>query len=272
MKARWLSLLVFALVGCEARVDTCARARRAAVVVYTGSRLLPSDGVVPGRVAACSADTPAVAGLVTALERVPADIVDRVVVHVEPQIVAGARAVKRVEYHRPSGAILVAASDFEPGTTVWLHEVAHVVAAGAAPKDRTARRLYRAMQEAFADYFAAVLSGSSRVGSEQEGELRQLEREPAPTASAWSALALPGPFAAHRFGVALAGLWWRKSSAGAGLLSDLRRCFTASEPWPAGVATPAATLREFTRRCPAGSQPAIRETLGQWLPKELYEG
>ncbi|HEX9618912.1 MAG TPA: hypothetical protein VF989_02190 [Polyangiaceae bacterium] len=272
MRARWLPPVMIAVLGCEARVDTCARPPRASVAVYTGTRLLPGDALVPGRVVACGDDAAAVADLVTALERVPAQLApSRVVLHVEPEVASGARAVGRVEQHRPSGAILVAAGDSELGQAVWLHEIAHVIGTGPAPQGRVAERLYGAIQEAFADYFAATFSGSSRVGALQ-GELRELERQRLPTASAWSALALPGAFPTHRFGAALAGLWWKRAPRDRTLVFDLGKCFASNDPWPQGAITPESTLREFVRRCPARSRDVVRETLHRWVPKELYQG
>jgi len=271
----------FALVlaACTGEVSdartVCAAAGSFAIAAHARSRVVGTR-IEAGPLVACESNPRPYRAAVSALSRAPAALRPaRVVLHLLPELEPAAPALRGVETHRASGELLVGS---QPGDelsaselTLWLHELAHVRARGARPSSPVPARLVGALEEGVADYFAAAVAGSSRVGVSGV-ELRDLELPPALRASEWAALAVPGAFDAHRFGwVLAAGLYRNEPRAGA-LLEDTLSTLARSDAWPANATTPRGAVAELLRRCPERSRNAFDQALLRWLPPELYQG
>jgi hypothetical protein len=149
---------------------------------------------------------------------------------------------------------------------VWLHEVAHLVAHGPRPRRDAARRLARAVDEGFADYFAAAVTRSPLVGS-GHAAARDVSTPPELSDAEWAWLGLPG-FDAHRFGWALAAGLWRAAPHPGPLLEDV--ALALSGPALEGAERPADVLSTLIRSCPERSQRTLSSILRRWAPAELF--
>ena len=100
-----------------------------------------------------------------ALALVPRELrPERVVVHLDPALPRGAPALGALETHVESASLFArssSTSELEP--SILLHEFAHLRARGARPQDRAGRRIFAAIEEGVADYYAAVITGSARL-------------------------------------------------------------------------------------------------------------
>ena len=270
--------LVFS--ACQNGVDSreiCSQAHAYGVVARAGSRI-DAARLEPGTVLACETDAVVYRQAVSALDRLPSRLrPPRLSLEIEPRFAAGAPPLRGVEVHRPSAALLstreLAAAPLTPATLgVWLHEVAHVRAHGARPASGVPVRLFLAVEEGAADYFAAVTSGSTLLGDES-GEIRDVAAPPALGAAHWASLAFADAFDAHHFGWALAGELFRQEPSAGPLLDDLLSALSTREAWPAGAGgSPGAALDELMRRCPTRSQSALESVLARWVPRELRQG
>jgi hypothetical protein len=175
---------------------------------------------------------------------------------------------RRVELHAQSRALLVADGDRGLSRSVWLHELGHVSAAGARPEGRVGRRLLAAVDEAFADYYAAVLGASPRVGD--GGEARDLERPPPATVTAWAELALAVTgYDPHRLGHGLAARLWAAEPMRHELLRDLQTALASERRYDGVPDTPAALLEELSLRVPARSRARFERAIAGWAPHEI---
>jgi hypothetical protein len=267
--------------GCEptapASRDVCAAARSFEVAAHAGSRVT-GDRIAPGAAVTCERALAAHRPVVLALQRTPATLRPaRVLLHLDPRLEAGAPPLRGLEVQRETAALLIESAAL-PGLasrdgseSLWLHELAHVRAAGARPRAELARRLFAALEEGIADYSAAVVAGSPRVGAEGL-ELRDLSAPPALRASEWAMLALPSAFEPHRFGWTLAAELYRTEARPGALLEDVLDALAAREPWPEAANTPGAALDELVGRCRERSRAAFAGALARWLPRELQQG
>jgi hypothetical protein len=279
--AAWLaSALCLVFAGCRGHApdmrEVCARARAFGVVVHAGSRVT-SDGVAPGPAVACEQSLAAQRPLAAALERMPGPLRPaHVEVHLDP-LLEPPVPLRGVEVQRATGALLAGSAALpalavEKGALgVWLHELAHVRAAGARPSAGIPKRLFAALEEGVADYLAATVGGSTRVGAHGL-EQRELTAAPVLHASEWARLALPDAFEPHRFGWAFAAELHRSEPRAAALLEDSLIALASRAAWPDAANTPATALSELLRRCPARSRAALDAALSRWIPRELYRG
>jgi hypothetical protein len=162
--------------------------------------------------------------------------------------------------------ISVSARFASADAAAWLHELAHLAAHGPRPRAPAARRIASAIDEGIADYFAAALTGSPRVG-DGLGEMRDLTRPPPLPADTWGMLAL-GELDPHLFGWKLAALLWRAEPRAGGLLEDWVRCLSGGVL--EGAESPAAVLGALAQSCPARSRELLSSTLRDWAPAELF--
>lgn len=152
--------------------------------------------------------------------------------------------------------------------TVWLHELAHVHARGSnGTRDVTTQRLRDAIEEGFADYFAAAAARSTTVGAMYGRGARDLTERKPPDASAWAVLPFAGaPFDEHDFGRALAATalathGYDLALARAGL-DALQRTSTG------GARSPARLVDDLSTEG-GGRASDLRALLSSWLPPEL---
>ncbi len=263
-------------LGCAARGSDLGRCEalgdgtleRGALKVRVGSRVEPQS-VAPGPVGRCDGSAAAQRAFIeahAALAALPARLAPaRLDVHV----VAQRDAPRLVEFHSGSRALLVAHQAGPLPRAVWVHEIGHVSAAGPRPDGRVGRRLLAVVDEAFADYYAAIVTGSPRVAGGR-GEVRDLDRQPAIEIAHWAALALaPASFDPHLLGHGLAAALYAVESRGDDLLRQLRRALSSPEPYASVPDTPAAILAELVRRMPTDGRDGLRRALIAWAPAEL---
>jgi len=267
------------LLGCRAEVDpakVCAEARALGVVARHGAEV-DGDLLQAGSGLRCEDDVEAYRSAVAAMQRLPPRLRPAALsLEVEPTLAHDAPRLRGVEMHRKSGALLVtravlAEAPSRSSQSVWLHELGHVRARGSRPTGKLAERLFSALDEGFADYFAAVTSGASSVGPEA-GEQRDLSAPPRLGAGEWASLAFENAFEPHRFGWAFAGELYREEAQAGALLDDLLSALSSKEPWPTAQRTPSNALDELLRRCPPRSREALAGVLARFVPRELRQG
>ena len=260
-----------AVEGC--RDATLPAAKALGVEVHLESELT-ADGQIRVRLSSkCpSSDRAAtVRDALNAIDRIPVGLRPaRVTLHVDPQLPAHAPPLSRVEFHRPSHALLVVSRDRWAMTpTVWLHELAHVQMDGPRPRGFVAQRLLAVLEEGIADLYAAQISGQSVIGSERGAVGRDLGAPPSLPAPRWEPLFVDRQrFDPHLLGWALAARLWARADR-AVLLPALLSCMANPSPVPERADTPREALRAWLHRCPSGSLPAIREVVDGWFPAEL---
>lgn len=172
-----------------------------------------------------------------------------------------------VEFDFASGALLLGPGAEDLPSSVWLHELGHARMRGARPHGVLGGRLFRAIDEGAADYFAACVSGSPRLGDAHE--LRDLTAPPAVAASEWATLALPGGFDAHRMGWALAARLYAAEPRRGPLLDALVACLDGESGLDRAADTPAATAQALLQACPANGRERVSQVLAEWLPAAL---
>ncbi len=172
-----------------------------------------------------------------------------------------------VEFDSASGALLLGPGAEDLPSSVWLHELGHARMRGARPHGVLGGRLFRAIDEGAADYFAACVSGSPRLGNARE--LRDLTAPPAVAASEWATLALPNGFDAHRMGWALAARLYAAEPRRGPLLDALVACLDGESGLDRAADTPAATVQALLQACPANARERISLVLAEWLPAAL---
>lgn len=266
--------VLFALAGGAA---LSGESRAATETLRDGDVTVRRGGVrwaarsMPGAPVSAS-DAPAAAALhalVRARGLLPAPLRVPVVLELDPVSLghapfAGAEA-------SPRGTVLFVDSARAPAfdRTVWLHELAHLAAAGARPEGPLGVRLLAAVDEAVADYAAATFSRSTLVGSVAGGERRDLAAPPQVGDSEWAYLGLAGaPWDAHRVGWALAGALFEEGAT-EDVAVDLVQSLATAGPF-GGDDTPHGVLVQWMVRCPARSRPALRRAVGRWIPSDLF--
>lgn len=172
-----------------------------------------------------------------------------------------------VEFDFASGALMLGPGAEDLPSSVWLHELGHARMGGARPHGVLGGRLFRAIDEGAADYFAACVSGSPRLGDARE--LRDLTAPPAVAASEWATLALPSGFDAHRMGWALAARLYAAEPRRGRLLDALVACLDGESGLDRAADTPAATVQALLQACPADGRERISQVLADWLPAAL---
>jgi hypothetical protein len=249
--------------------------RTAPIDLYSGSRLR-SDGMLEaGKRVGCSESSRSARATVAAREAlllVPHHLRPQTVrVHLDPALPSGAVPIATLETHTESASLFArssGAADLDP--SVWLHEFAHLRARGTRPHGRIERRIYAAIEEGVADYYAAVIRGSPRLSGEDGA--RDLERPPRVPAEYWVTLLNP-VFDPHPFGWELAAALWRIDSKPGPLLDDLVEGLSAdsaANDLPGGAdTTPADVARSFVMRCPARSRRTITQALARAFGVEL---
>lgn len=194
-----------------------------------------------------------------------------VIVQVEPLAVTFAASRGPVHTYAGAGTIAVGGGGSGMERSIWLHELVHLAAAGARPTGLAGSRLMTAVDEAGADFGAAVFGGSPVVGGRAAGEARDLRAPPPVGDSEWAYLAFPeAPFDAHRLGWALAGALHREeASTHESLATDVVRALASRAPFDTD-APPGTVLAQWLSRCPARSRPALARAVRRWIPTELF--
>lgn len=269
------SWAIFALVGVSLGAGASWLRERSVPVVAVpglsvreGSRLLADGRLEAGKVArvgAMAARAAERAG--DALSTIPSELRPVVVtLDVTPSYAAGAPRVSLLEYVRGSRSIVVGDAGLEASRAVWLHELAHVRAAGSRPNGPLGLRLLGAIDEGVADYFAAVISGDPVLG--HGPAQRDLRDPPRVTASEWASLAFAG-FDTHRLGWGLAAHLYAEDARGGSLLRDAIACLDGEGALAQAPDSPAAVVAAFLSECPAAGRARLAKILSQWLPPEL---
>jgi hypothetical protein len=248
--------------------------------VLVESRLEPDGGIVSGRVPSCDAAPRATRVFLRVTEAIsaipPALRPARVTMHFSPRICTPAAPINGVEYHAPTGSVLVSGEikhDVDRG--VWLHELAHLMMRGPRPRARLSRRFVFALEEGVADYFAAAVTGSPRIGdrSLDPRAERDLSRPPPMTALHWAAFGLTdAPFDSHDYGWSLAARLHQQQSSPGPLLEDLLRCFSNAQGLGRADDSTGELLAALLQGCPERSRARIERILRSWLPSELLSG
>lgn len=237
----------------------------ARLTVRASSRLLEDGRLEPGRVlsAEACAGLPVLRHVSSALAAIPPAFAPaRVTLEHELQLAPGVPRILGVECHRESGSLLLGDSAAELPRSVWLHELAHVRLHGARPRELLAKRVITAFEEGVADDYAAVFSGSSRLGF--GAQQRDLAQRPNVGPSDWASLAFPD-FDPHRMGWALgAALYAAEPRAGA-LLESALACLDGPGPL-ADAAGPTAAISSLLASCPESRRALIFAVLAAWLP------
>jgi hypothetical protein len=292
MPRRWTVLLsVVAGLACsgadqpsQAERQACQQQtggtlRTTAIAVHTKATLRANGHVSGGRIPGCSDSAEAwqiyrqahAARSLTPEGLRPASVT----VLLDPRLPQTAEPVRGVELHQASSTVLVqagTASQLVP--SVWLHEFAHLRARGPRPTSLLARRIYAALDEGVADYYAAAITGRPALGG-QHGALqgRHLEHPPPHSAYGWASVAIPVlRFDPHEMGWQLAARFWRAEPAAGELLADLVAGLASHAPLPTAEAGLWQVLQSFWQRCPARSRARIRAELSAWVPAELRRG
>ena len=256
------------------REQTGGRLELAGVRVWVGSSAT-TDRVAAGRVAECGSGAEALR-VFRAVGSAHADIPEalrpgRVEVHLGPKL-DGRPPLQGVEFHAPSRALLVEReSKLELDHSVWLHELAHVRLAGARPEGPLARRVWATIEEGVADYFAAAVSGSPRLGRGRRGQpVRDLSDPPGASARDWALLALPSVRAdPHRLGWRLAAELWRREPRPGPLLEDVATALSGREALEGSRDIPSEAIAAFVARCPARSRATVTDVVTAWAPREI---
>lgn len=268
MSVRWLKLGVLLALSLAA-VPAVSRYLRAEppldarLRVRIGSFLLPQGELEPGRALEASElrRYPELRSLTAALARVPSPLV------ASPLWVdvGLSQRTSRLEFHARSGSLLIRSDAASLPISVWLHELGHARLRGTRPNAELPSRLLNAIDEGAADYFAACLSGSPRLGDATE--LRDLSA-PSPIGdSEWASLAFPS-FDPHRVGWALAARLYAEEPQPGPLLDAVVACLDGDSALDA-VDSPASAVQTLLDACPAASRARISRTLRSWLPPQL---
>jgi hypothetical protein len=270
-----VGLILLAALGIVA-VSVAARPRGKVLSEVTGitlalrsgSRLLPDGSLEPGQPAASGDFSGVVARAERAFMAIPSEVRPRrPVLDFEPRYAPGVTAIDSIEYHRAARSIVIGENGAQAGSEMWLHEFAHVRLAGARPKGELARRFTDAIEEGFADYFAAVIAKTPLLGDGPHR--RDLRTPPRIGPSEWASLAFRG-FDTHRMGWGLAARLYALEPEGGDLLRDVVASFDGESAVGVASDNPAAVIRALLRACPAKSRARLSRVLQSWLPSEIF--
>jgi hypothetical protein len=266
-----------AMAACdapEAETTACGGelAETDGVRILMGSEVI-GERVRAGRVARCDGTAAVVLDALTrARAQMPRAILARrptLDVHLDPST-GHEPPILAVETHLETASLLVtgnAADTLDP--SVWIHELAHVAAAGPRPSDMLGARLTEAIDEAVADYAASAVLGRTTIGSVEGAGRRDLAQAEPLEPDAFRALALPRHgWEPHRFGLPLAAAFHRQQPEPGPLLTDLLVGLSRPAPWPERAGA-AAVIRDLIDRTPESSRSAVADALSDWLPDEL---
>lgn len=266
-RAHWLCL---ALIGCGAAEHRpCAAPGRVDVLIGATVSATRIEG---GAAASCEDPDAAHlrARLSDLLSRLPRAVQPpTLVIQLDPQFGPKQPALRGIAVHRASGHILLDRSmALAVDDSAWLHEMAHVALARAAPGRSPAGRLMAAMEEGVADFFAAAHIGHPRLGEVHDRVARDLGAAPAMSAAEWAGLAGVGPtWRPHQAGWSLAGIAWSRagpdSAFATDLLIGLRQVDTQDSPGPRDVAT------RWRSHCHERSRARLDALLSAWMPGPL---
>jgi len=252
---------------CRRLGGTEAKAAHDGLRILVGSHVVDS-AITAGRVARCESAAAAVfVAVEEARRRLPRELRRPVDVHLDPR---GHHPPDGVETLIAHGALLV---DGRRGAnldqSIWLHELIHVAAAGSRPSDPIGSRLIAAVDEAAADYGAAVVLGRTHLGPPGPRGARDLEDGEALRPAAFHALAVGEGFDAHGFGLPLAAALLDQEAEPGALLEDLVTTLGGrGAPWPQSVGA-AGAVQALVTRCPPRSRDGLATALEDWLPPEL---
>jgi hypothetical protein len=272
LAASSIAIAAWALPRERPSAEELARCRATdapAIELHAGSRLR-ADGVLEtGERVGCNHSRTAARVIFSAraaLELAPRHLrPGRVPVHIDPALPSGSAPSGPLETHAESASLFArSAGAAALGPSIWLHEFAHLRARGPRPRGRIERRIYSAIEEGVADYYAAVIGGNARLSAAQGA--RDLERPPGVPAEYWVTLLAP-VFDPHPFGWELGAALWKLEPKPGSLLDDLFEGLSAragaNELAASGETTPAKVAHSFTLRCPARSRPAITGALAR---------
>lgn len=204
---------------------------------------LTNDGVVGGAPAPC--EDPRVQAflptLSAAIERAPERLLRGAVeVYLDPEVTNGA-PLREIETHA-SGALLVSSkSPALRDESIVLHELFHVAVARKRPSDARLARVFQALEEGAADYFAASVMRKPEVGAVDGRETRRLTPRRAATELDWVATAT-GRVGPHALGHVLASELWDAWGPDPRRATVLAECLRA--PANGGKSVP-----EFVQAC-----------------------
>lgn len=197
--------------------------------------------------------------LATVLTRIPAPLAPRNVTF------AWAR-VRGIEFDTQRRSLVLSAEAGQLSEELWLHELAHVRMQGARPSAPLAKRLLSALEEGVADYYAAAIAGTSKVGA--DGEVRDLAQPPRLDDTDWMRLALSS-FEPHRLGWAFGAELYRSEARPGALLEDAVACFDGESALGAAPDSTSAAVAALLAECPERSRDRLRRLLSDWLPSEI---
>jgi hypothetical protein len=259
---RWFPVLALALASCDEAgagpalsQDGCEKAKR--VVSVKVGATVTHRGVVGGVSAGC--DDPRVRAIlptfVRAIERVPAGLLRHPVeLFLDPRVVDGP-PVREIETHASGGLLAASGSRALSDESIVLHELFHVAVSRERPSDARRARIFEALEEGLADYFAASVTGRSEVGSTDGRETRRLTPRRSATELEWVTTAT-GQIGPHALGHALASELWHAWGADPRRAARLAECLRA----PANVGK---DVPELVRACSA-HDPAMQRPFGCW--------
>jgi hypothetical protein len=231
------------VAGAASSGDGRACERAGSVASLKIGARLTNDGVVGGVAAPC-ADPRVQAFLPTlsaAVERAPERLLrGPVEVYLDPEVTNGA-PLREIETHA-SGALLVSSkSPALRDESIVLHELFHVAVARKRPEGARLARVFQALEEGAADYFAASVMGKPEVGSVDGRETRRLTPRRTATELDWVATAT-GRVGPHALGHLLASELWDAWGPDAHRATLLAECLRA----PANAAK---SIPEFVQAC-----------------------
>jgi hypothetical protein len=265
-RVHWGLVLIAALgfgLAASSRARPTPTTSTARVALRSGSRLLANGELEPGQLS----DAAVLRRVRDVLDGVPTRLApERVVLDWEPSVAPGVPRVRGIEFHTQSGSLLLSSSAPDLSREAWLHELGHVRMQGARPRTPLARRLLQAIEEGFADYYAAAVAGTPRVAA--EGEARDLSQPPRTDETDWMRLTLES-FEPHRLGWALASELYRREARAGALLEDAVACLDGPSPLDRLPESAAAAVRGLLAECPERSRDSLSQALGAWLPAEI---
>jgi hypothetical protein len=230
------------------------------VTIRLGSRLDGHGALVEGRGVVCGG--PIGDSVADAVRGLPVDAgLDRVVVHHDPALPIGGRAISGVEAHRPTRSLLAARDGASIDRAIWSHELAHLAMAGERPSHVIGARILSAIEEGSCDYVAAVAIGTSALPT------RDLAKPPRRSAHAWSRIAFDD-FDPHALGHQWAALMWREAPSRGALLDDVVACMAGAR-FDDNAVTVRDTVDAWIAGCPARSRDVIGRMVEDWLPEQF---
>ncbi len=270
-------------VSCPIATPTTLSVRIEARLSNTGDTSLTG-----GRYLSCEAiaQSPTARKLASSVSRIPQVYRPRhlrlVIDPVTP------RGLHVAEFHSPSASLFANSRDGTSTSELWLHEISHSLSTGARtqPGEQGAKvtkaqhrvrgslnfRIERILDEATADYFAAVVdainANPSTILSVRGSLGRSIFDAPKPGSLRWESLAVPQlGFDEHRFGHSLAGLLFQAEPISLALAADLQQAL-AKGLLP-NNSTVHAQFSHFAARLDPARHKIFLTVLERFLPSAL---